>query len=208
MQKLIDNNRLTLLETIKNLAPDFDEISIATGYWDLHSIDLLLEELKDLKKIRLLIGKEPLIPRYGQNQIEEDFPEEDIKYDLAQLEQSTKNKELIKIIKKWINEEKKLEVKILKNNFLHAKAYIFGNLNSEKAVGIVGSSNFTGNGLNKNRELNYVEDNQMIIQFQPQTSSQPFGHLSWFDDIWHNVDAVDWNQEFQEILGNSPVGDT
>ena len=113
MQKLIDNNRLTLLETIKNLAPDFDEISIATGYWDLQSIDLLLEELKDLKKIRLLIGKEPLIPRYGQNQIEEDFPEEDIKYDLAQLEQSTKNKELIKIIKKWINEEKKLEVKIL-----------------------------------------------------------------------------------------------
>ena len=94
MQKLIDNNRLTLLETIKSLAPDFDEISIATGYWDLQSIDLLLKELSGFKKIRLLIGKEPLIPRYGQNQIEEDYPKEDIKYDLAQLKQSDKNKEL------------------------------------------------------------------------------------------------------------------
>ena len=53
-----------------------------------------------------MIGKEPLIPRYGQNQIEEDCPKEDIKYDLAQLKQSDKNKELIKTIKKWINEEK------------------------------------------------------------------------------------------------------
>ena len=97
MQKLIDNNRLTLLDTIKSLAPDFDEISIATGYWDLQSIDLLLKELSSFKKIRLLIGKEPLIPRYGQNQIEEDYPKEDIKYDLAQLKQSDKNKELIKL---------------------------------------------------------------------------------------------------------------
>lgn len=207
MDKLIDNNRLTLLNTIKQVSVDFDELSIATGYWDLKSIDLLLEELKSFKKIRLLIGKDPLIPRYRQNHIEEDYPEEDIKHDLAQIDQSDHNKELIKIIKKWINEENKLEVKILKNNFLHAKTYIFGNLNSDKAVGIVGSSNFTGNGLNKNRELNYVEDNQMIVQFQPQNINQPFGHLSWFNDIWNNEDAIDWNQKFQEILGTSPVGD-
>ena len=67
----------------------FDDINYEIKFLKIEDYVL---EASSFKKIRLLIGKEPLIPRYGQNQIEEDYPKEDIKYDLAQLKQSDKNK--------------------------------------------------------------------------------------------------------------------
>ena len=39
INKIIDNKRKTLLENLVLASKDFDELSIATGYWDLKVSD-------------------------------------------------------------------------------------------------------------------------------------------------------------------------
>ena len=49
--KIVDNNRRKFIDLIKQIAPKYDELSIATGYWDLPGTKLLINELKNLKKV-------------------------------------------------------------------------------------------------------------------------------------------------------------
>lgn len=42
--KIIDNNRRTFLNLIKEIAPKYTELSIATGYWDLLGTKLIIKK--------------------------------------------------------------------------------------------------------------------------------------------------------------------
>ncbi len=204
LPKIIDNNRRVLKDTLDQLCENYDEISIATGYWDLPGTQLLIDKLENFKKIRLLIGQEPLAPRYKKSNPEIDFPDQDIFSDLEMLEQTSSYKDLIVRIRTLI-EEDKLEVKIYKKTFFHAKAYIFGNYGSNENVAIIGSSNFTRAGLTGNTELNSVEADGRIITSMPKTETQEIGHLFWFDQFWN--EAEEWTGEFSRLLSTSTVGD-
>lgn len=208
--KLIDNNRLSLRNALSEQIPNFDRISIATGYWDLPGFQLLEEALSNYKSIRLLIGQEPLPPAFAKRadleNIDETFPETQIRAGLAGLDQSQELRNSAKTIKKWIADGL-LEVKVLKGTFLHAKAYIFGDYDSHQAVGVIGSSNFTAAGLTKNLELNYLDDNTHTVIFKPNSENQPHSHLSWFDELWNDPRAQDWNGKFTTLIDSSPVGD-
>gem|GEM_PF-2440057 len=150
---------------------------------------MLLPYLKDYKKIRLVIGQEPSIPRYDLNNIEPDFPDKDIFDDLQRLKTDSNLNGTVKELKKLVDQNI-LEVKVFKKTFLHAKCYIFGNFNSKEAVGFIGSSNFTKNGLQINRELNTGEDDSRIVQFKPN-NNQEHGHLSWFEEIWNDDGCIE-----------------
>ena len=208
--KLIDNNRLSLNAALQEVLPEFKHASIATGYWDLPGFRLLQESLKDYEEVRLLIGQEPLPPHRVNNldleKLDETFPEHHIGAGLAGLEQTAELRESAKLLKLLISEGK-IQVRILRGSFLHAKAYIFGKQTSNKAIGIIGSSNFTAAGLTKNRELNVLEDSVHSVVYPPQTDEQPHSHLSWFDEIWNSDQVEDWNGKFTEILDASPLGD-
>ena len=208
--KLIDNNRLSLRNALGEQIPNFDRISIATGYWDLPGFQLLEEALSNYKSIRLLIGQEPLPPAFAKRadleNIDETFPETQIRAGLAGLDQSQELRNSAKTIKKWIADGL-LEVKVLKGTFLHAKAYIFGDYDSHQAVGVIGSSNFTAAGLTKNLELNYLDDNTHTVIFKPNSENQPHSHLSWFDELWNDSRAQDWSGKFTTLIDSSPVGD-
>lgn len=204
--KILDNNRASLLNLFNEIAHNYDEISIATGYWDLAGTQLLIEKLNNYQKIRLLIGREPSIPRDKRASIEPDFPDEDFYRDLQNIPLSPLNIETVKQIKQLIDSGK-LEVKVYTRSFLHAKCYIFGNYSSNEAVGVIGSSNFTKNGLTVNTELNAVETDHRIVTFRPQTNQQEVGHLFWFDQFWNDELSMEWSGQFKEILADSPVGD-
>lgn len=204
LPKIIDNQHKTLLEVITNISPNYKDLSIATGYWDLEGTKQVLDSINAYEHIRLLIGREPLINRHRLGSPEIDFPEMDINSDLSNIPVSAENKETIAKIKSLI-ESGKLEVRIYRKSFLHAKCYIFGNYNSDSAVGIIGSSNFTGNGLTANAELNSLESDHRIVTYRPQTKEQETGHLYWFDTFWDNSEP--WSGKFSDILGMSPVGD-
>lgn len=204
--KIIDNNRQSLLDSFRVIAVEHDYISIATGYWDLKGMQDVFESIKDYKKIRLLIGREPLIPRHQTFRPEPDYPDKDLFFDLERMQPNDDLKKLVISIKTLIADGK-LEARVFKKNFLHAKCYIFGNYDSENAVGIIGSSNFTRMGLTHNTELNALESDHRIVTYKPKTEKQEVGHLFWFDQFWNDPDAEEWTGKFTELLEQSPVGD-
>lgn len=204
--KIIDNNRRVFVDLIKQIAPQYEELSIATGYWDLSGTRLIIDELKRFKKVRLLIGREPLIPRHKSYRPEPDYPDADLYFDLERMVPDPILKQVIIDLKDLIKRGI-LEVKVYRKAFLHAKCYVFGGYSSHEAVGIIGSSNFTRNGFTHNTELNSVESDHRIVTFQPQTKEQEVGHLYWFDQLWNDPDTEDWQGKFIELLEESPVGD-
>lgn len=207
LPKIIDNNRKFLKDTLIEVSKDYSEVSIATGYWDLEGMKLILPEIQNYSKIRLLIGREPVISRY-QLQIpvpEPDYPDQDFKFDLSMLKSDSALTETVAKIKELI-EKGTLEVRVYRKNFLHAKCYIFGSYTSDTAIGIIGSSNFTKNGLTLNTELNALESDHRIVLSEPKTETQEVGHLFWFDSFWNDETTEKWHEEFGEILSMSAVG--
>ena len=86
---LIDNKRVYLGDVLKNIAPNHDTLSIATGYWDLAGTAELIDLLSEYKSIRLLIGQEPISSRYQQalnlkfDKPDNLFPDKDFECDLV-----------------------------------------------------------------------------------------------------------------------------
>ena len=217
LPKIIDNKRKSLAEILREEAPKHKHLSVATGYWDLSGTLEIIEEIKDYDSIRLLIGAEPFSSRkLDIDNLYSNFPEEDISSDLENIRNSDTDKleklrETAKILTKLVKTGV-LEVKICRRPFLHAKTYIFGTFDSEAAVGIIGSSNFTSKGLQSideggNAELNAVESEPRIVAYSPQNETQQPGHLSWFESFWNSDYVEDWSGDFSKILQDSPVGD-
>ena len=204
--KIIDNERFRLLDVLKEVSGDFKDLSIATGYWDLKAMLALKDELEKFDKVRILIGREPQIPRAQVEEPEQDFPAHDIEIDLQNLAPESELREIALKTKEWL-QSGKLEVRVYRRTFLHAKTYIFGNFNSQQAIGLIGSSNFTLNGLTTNTELNALESDERVILFQPQTPEQQASHLSWFESKWNDELTESWNEKLISIVQDSPLGD-
>jgi len=212
--QFIDNKRKTLADTLRNIAPNFHVLRIATGYWDLFGTLELIDQIKGYTKIQLMIGQEPLANHlqkkynisFDENQL---FPDSYIGSDLEDYGTAKEINELREAAKALISliKENKMEVKVFRKPRLHAKAYIFGELGDGNSVGIIGSSNFTRAGLTTSQELNFLTDNYKIVEFEPKTENQENGHITWFDELWNDDDAEEWTGDFTEIISNSPVGD-
>jgi len=209
MPKIIDNERQSLLDTFLGLAPKYDELSVATGYWDIEGMKLILESVRHYKKIRILIGREPLLKRdnvRGVEQPEPDYPDQDFFNDLERIAPSPELTSVVVQMKELIDQGI-IEVRVYRRSFLHAKCYIFGNYESAEAVGIIGSSNFTRNGFTTNTELNSLESDHRVVTFVPKNEIQETGHLFWFDQKWNDELTEEWTGQFLELVRQSPVGD-
>jgi hypothetical protein len=84
LPRLIDNNLVSMAEVINKIAPDYEHLDIATGYWDLPGTLEILDNIEKYKSIRLIIGLEPLRTRNQSflkidlNDQEFPFPEADL----------------------------------------------------------------------------------------------------------------------------------
>ncbi|MCK9282073.1 MAG: SNF2-related protein [Melioribacteraceae bacterium] len=186
----------------------FTQFSVATGYWDLPAL-LELKPALELflnnnlfSEIRFLIGEEPKI---RASQLDTSFPEKYLKADLSDLPFKPEYRNVVDFIRKYI-ETGRIKIKLYKKSFLHAKCYIIGS-EAENAIGIIGSSNFTRNGLLGNAELNDVEYDHRIVNYSPKTMFQDPSHRSWFEKLWSDEASIDWTEQFKiEILGLSKFG--
>ena len=219
---LIDNSEnLKMADTLKKCISNDNckVIKIATGYWDIPGIMLVEEELrqfleKDGSELQLLIGTDPLVRAYQQESVKKGrFPEDYIKTDINDLKLKEEYMGSVALLQKYCHAEEsesKIKIRVYRTNeegdaqFLHAKCYIF--LGDDEATkGIIGSSNFTGKGLTGNLELNYLENNSMIVTAVPNKFSKAKGHSCWFDELW-NI-SKPWNRLFlEEVLNPSPIG--
>ena len=213
--KLIDNKRVSLAEILNKNVTEHKHLSIATGYWDLEGTSKVIDDLSSYQSVRLLIGQEPFTKNSKIKNINdfdlynEDFPETEIQHDL-ETDSKKDNVDLIretaiKLVK--LIDSDVLKVKIMRKPRLHAKAYIFGDINDENAIGIIGSSNFTHAGLTSSAELNSLEDQPPMVVYEPKNDRMPHTHLSWFNELWNAPDVYEWTGEFKELLEKSPVGD-
>ncbi|USN88843.1 MAG: hypothetical protein H6780_00245 [Candidatus Nomurabacteria bacterium] len=209
LPNIIDNNRRVMLDAFLEASKQHDHLSIATGYWDIEGMKLVIDALKDYKQVRILIGREPLLKRDNKKDIEEpelDYPDEDFFQDLQRIDPTPELREVVFHLKSLIDEGK-VQVRVYRKSFLHAKCYIFGTYESPEAVGIIGSSNFTRNGLTDNAELNALETDYRVVTYKPNSPEQETGHLSWFDEMWSDEKTEDWTGAFIELVRTSPVGD-
>ena len=216
---LIDNSSdsLSMQTYIKRciLAEGIDKIQIATGYWDIPGMALVLSELtsfleRDGTSLELLIGKDPYVytsllanPKYKDASYPHDF----IRTDIHDLEIIDKYKSVINLLLQYCGNGK-MQIRIYSKNakgkeeFLHSKCYIF--LGPFFSYGIIGSSNFTRKGLLGNSELNYLETDPMRITGSPTYGSNLKGHTCWFEEKWEC--SEDWTQEFlEQVIKKSPI---
>ena len=216
--KLIDNssNEYQIGSVLKELITDkaYSQISIATGYWDLPGMVEIYDELntyllRENTSLRLLLGEEPSVKAYqvkNPAKQDPDFPEKYLKKDLEELQLKEEFQKIADLLCKYMNEgnDGKLQIRVYRKSFLHAKCYIFGS-DEENAVGIIGSSNFTRQGLFGNLELNQLEDNNATVNFIRKNISQHPSHRTWFEELWN--DSENWSQTFkEEILALSKHG--
>ncbi len=181
---LIDNNKEILADWLKKILVEYPNanLDIATGYFEISAYSILKDNLEDVKRFRLLIGKIPEI----NNDIT--FGDLLLKKVKNEIEESILTKELhddVNSLIKFINKDN-VDIKIYDESFLHGKAYIFDKL------AITGSSNFTASGLIHNKgELNSV-------------SLYSTEYHDWFENYWKN--ANDFKNELVSILKKSRFG--
>lgn len=219
---LLDNSNeeLMMCNVLKKCISDdnFDEIMIATGYWDLPGMVVILKELstflsREKVKLRILIGKEPLVRTYQQKypQTRDDFPKEYIEKEIQELDLKDEYQAVVELLLNHCLDSEtasKINIRIYgqgeKEEFLHAKCYIFKGIGH--ALGIIGSSNFTQKGLEGNAELNYIETDYKCVAFKKDDECPNIkGHISWFEEKWSKSEP--WNKIFlEEILKKSPIG--
>ncbi len=153
-------------------------ISIVSAYFTIYAYHHLKKELNEIKRLRFLFGEPSFLqsidPARKNNrsfQIEDDQL-------VIPLGQRFNQKSVARDCSVWIQD--KVDIRsMVKPNFLHGKMYhVLQESGIEKAI--VGSSNFTVNGLglggSRNIELNMVIDSDRDRQDLKE----------WFDDLWND----------------------
>lgn len=183
---LVDNRKITsvtladvllriLLESTK------PRLWVATAYFNLDALRELEPALNRLCEMRLLIGREQ-----EQTFVLADRLYREIELSLAQGNPSISFMEL----KKWSSflEKEHVQIRLYEGGFLHGKAYLITGVPLVSRLGIVGSSNFTGAGLNFNLELNAVLKQESAVSELQR----------WFEALWEK--ARDYKADLLELL--------
>ena len=190
-------------------AQGIDKIRIATGYWDVLGMSMVLSELstflgREGTLLQLLIGRDPYVytsllqnPKYK----DATYPADYIRTDIDELELKPEYGQVIQLLAEHL-QTGKIQVRIYQKNvdkeveFLHSKCYIFSG--EKRSLGIIGSSNFTKKGLSGNSELNYLETDPARVTARPQVGSTAKGHIYWFEEKW--ALSQEWSREFLEQI--------
>jgi len=221
---LIDNSELLKMQQALHdcfTMPNLHTVRIATGYWDMPGLALLLDELraflsKDGTKLQLLIGKDPYIyanqlqePKYkGKN-----YPNDYIRTDIEQLNPADRQcKDAIELLMTYCQgDDPKFDIHIYKRDindesqFLHSKCYIFQS--SEEGCAVIGSSNFTKRGMEGNSELNYIETDFFRVTSDTGSNPKQKSFTTWFEEKWALSEP--WSKEFlEQVLDNTPIANS
>ena len=191
-KEIIDNEDGTMAEFLKNALQDNrGQVSVATGYFNVEGYADLRDPLREAAKredfrLRLLIGNEAVVRKDAALQCEAEA-EGSLPEELEGLSINDSYASLVGDLVQFLRQEK-VELRQNPERFSHAKCYIFEDL------AVVGSSNFTRPGLQKNIELNaalYQPSAQKLVE-------------QWFERRW--TKGADIKQEIISVLEDSKFG--
>ncbi|MBU3110175.1 helicase-related protein [Clostridium lacusfryxellense] len=180
---IIDNkSRGTVGDFLKANIEKDSEMSIVSAYFTIYAYMALKYELNSINKLNFLFGEPSFLRSINPDKTSKmEFKIEDDKLTIP-IEKRLKQKNAAKECSEWI--EKKVNIRsIVKSNFLHGKMYHIKKVSKlEKAV--IGSSNFTVNGLglsnNPNIELNVEIDSDRDRK----------DILNWFNELWNDQSGL------------------
>lgn len=191
-RSFVDNRQgNTMAQALRDCAEYYgnnQELSIATGYFNLGGFASIHPVLMAAPKVRLLLGTEPIPSRRARVPLpgEETFPpgprelaeetEASIHIDRDLLPFDIDTHTALDRLATFLARPE-VEVRIYREEFLHGKAFVFG----EEAGVIAGSANFTFAGLNQNLELDlghYDPDKVRSVR-------------RWFDELWELAEPLD-----------------
>jgi SNF2 family DNA or RNA helicase len=194
-----NKNRGTVGDFLKEKIDDHATLSFVSAYFTIYAYHLLKEKFDGIDHLDFLFG-EPTFLQIDPDKISKrDFKIENDKLEVAH---ALKQRAIAKACADWIREKVSIR-SMVKPNFLHGKMYLINKANGRDEA-ILGSSNFTVNGLglgkSPNIELNLVtNDRRDLDDLQ-----------AWFKEVWtdtvltEDVKAEVLNYLEQHYADNSP----
>lgn len=189
--KIFDNSTSSIRDNHKrgsvgeflcaNIKPDAD-LSVVSAYFTIYAYAQLKEQLNQIKHLKFLFGDPKFIKSVDPSKINRrKFGIEDDRI-VIPVESRFTQKAVARECSEWIRE--RVDIKsMVKPNFLHGKCYLIENSNGVKEA-VVGSSNFTVNGLglggSPNIELN------MVIQDRRDSEDLK----TWFNELWNDTSGL------------------
>jgi hypothetical protein len=183
-----------------------DELWIATCYFNPPGLELIARELQHIPKIRLLLGVEPtpevLVPRRTPyDPPEPRFTRKRVTEGLAQVDRGLRrdrdllpfNLEEDRAIRTLLEflRSGRVEVRRYADYFMHAKAFMF--LGEGRGI-LVGSSNLTFGGMQKNLELVLGHyDDPLVARVE-----------DWYEELWREAEPFDLAKIYEELLQEVP----
>ncbi len=165
-----------LISNIKNGS----ELSIVSAYFTIYAYQKLKTELGSVNHLNFLFGEPTFIKSLDPNKTNKrDFKIEDDKL-VIPIENRLTQKAIARDCSEWI--KNKVAIKsLVKPNFLHGKMYhIAQESGVEKAI--VGSSNFTVNGLGLGGSPN-IELNLIVDSDRDRMDLKKWFHEMWYADL-------------------------
>ena len=208
---VVDNIGLKMFQIINDNISYADFVDVSTGYFDMRGYGMVRAELEKRAtdpsfKFRMLLGTETVVRPIGFEKLRDAYgvgaereafghavrSDDDALPLKDRLDDEKLNAAgfddvngLIKFLKR-----SNTQIRLGSKKFNHAKCYIFG----ESVCSFVGSSNFTGAGLEKNDELN-------VGLYQPASIELT---KNWFERVWKN--GTDTKSDLVDILEQSKFG--
>ena len=172
----------TVGEFLKKNITDASSLSIVSAYFTIYAFHHLKDELISIDNLRFLFGEPTFLKSLDPEKVNtRDFKIEDDQL-VIPTESRLTQKTVARECAEWLSSKAEIR-SMVKPNFLHGKMYHILQPNGiEKAI--VGSSNFTVNGLglggNRNIELNMIIDSD-----RDRTELK-----EWFDNLWNDPSGI------------------
>ena len=175
--RIRDNHaRGTVGDFLKANIENGSSLSVVSAYFTIHAFEVLKAYLWKIDGLRFLFGEPDFIKNLdARNTDPKAFKIED---EGLQLDKPLQQRPIAKECADWIR--KKVEIKSTRqSNLLHGKMYHIANNDVEKAI--MGSSNFTVQGLGLSQSNNNIELNLEVEDDQDRQDLK-----AWLDDVWND----------------------
>lgn len=202
---LTNQGENTLTKRLEKILPSTQDFDCLVGYFFISGFFRLYPSLETVKKVRILIGLKNEQVVHGLVQIAKNDPNQSppavaevrstfggmMKKELVQAQDALAIETGVRKFIEWIRSGK-LEVKLYREQNIHAKVYIMTPEHPVESVNhgyvITGSSNFSYSGLEGNLEFN-------VLLAEPEEHDYA---LHRFNELWK--DAVDVKDVHETII--------
>ena len=176
-----NHDRGTVGDFLKSNIENGSSLSVVSAYFTIHAFEALKAHLWEIDGLRFLFGEPDFIKNLdARNTDPKAFKIED---EGLQLDKPLQQRPIAQECADWIKD--KVEIKSTRqSNLLHGKMYHIANNGEEKAI--MGSSNFTVQGLGLGQSNNNIELNLEVEDDQDRQDLK-----AWFDDVWNDDERVE-----------------